>query len=142
MLSVNTVECGDARELLPLIETKSVACSFWSPPYIVGKGLKIALLCLPCSEVTLRCWPWTQCGGASARGAYIPTKTVRTYAPPAGHSLPLLCASTRRDTGRVSLSLETKKRICRSTGLVRFRWRISSSASLAAFRCLSSWNGE
>ena len=34
----NEVYLGDARELLPRIEPESVALSFWSPPYYVGKS--------------------------------------------------------------------------------------------------------
>ena len=34
----NEVHLGDARELLPHIEPGSVALSFWSPPYYVGKS--------------------------------------------------------------------------------------------------------
>jgi len=37
VLALNTIHCGDARGLLPLVERDSVACSFWSPPYFVGK---------------------------------------------------------------------------------------------------------
>lgn len=33
----NTIYCGDARDLLPLIEPNSLALSVWSPPYFVGK---------------------------------------------------------------------------------------------------------
>lgn len=36
-LAVNEIHEGDARQLLPLIEPDSVACSVWSPPYHVGK---------------------------------------------------------------------------------------------------------
>ncbi len=36
-LKPGTIYCGDARELLPLIEPNSVALSVWSPPYFVGK---------------------------------------------------------------------------------------------------------
>ncbi|MGA2326460.1 MAG: site-specific DNA-methyltransferase [Bryobacteraceae bacterium] len=36
-LAVNQIYQGDCRELLPRIEKDSVACSFWSPPYFVGK---------------------------------------------------------------------------------------------------------
>lgn len=34
----NSIYCGDARELLKQIEPESVALSFWSPPYFVGKS--------------------------------------------------------------------------------------------------------
>jgi site-specific DNA-methyltransferase (adenine-specific) len=37
VLALNTIHCGDARALLPLVERDGVACSFWSPPYFVGK---------------------------------------------------------------------------------------------------------
>lgn len=36
-LAVDEIHQGDARELLPLIEPESIACSVWSPPYHVGK---------------------------------------------------------------------------------------------------------
>jgi DNA modification methylase len=36
-LALNTIHCGDARELLPKIEPNSIALSVWSPPYFVGK---------------------------------------------------------------------------------------------------------
>ncbi len=36
-LRSNTIYCGDARDLLPLIEINSIALSVWSPPYFVGK---------------------------------------------------------------------------------------------------------
>lgn len=37
-LDVNAIYCGDARALLREIEPGSVALSFWSPPYFVGKS--------------------------------------------------------------------------------------------------------
>ena len=37
-LSDNDIYCGDARELLQQVEPESVALSFWSPPYFVGKS--------------------------------------------------------------------------------------------------------
>jgi site-specific DNA-methyltransferase (adenine-specific) len=37
-LSPNTIHEGDARELLRRVEPGSVALSFWSPPYFVGKS--------------------------------------------------------------------------------------------------------
>ena len=37
MLAQNTIYQGDARDFLPKIELNSIACSFWSPPYHVGK---------------------------------------------------------------------------------------------------------
>lgn len=37
VLAINEIHLGDARELLPLIERDSIACSIWSPPYHVGK---------------------------------------------------------------------------------------------------------
>ena len=36
-LSINQIHQGDARELLKVIEPDSIACSFWSPPYHLGK---------------------------------------------------------------------------------------------------------
>lgn len=36
-LTPNAIYCGDARELLPKIKPESIALSFWSPPYFVGK---------------------------------------------------------------------------------------------------------
>ena len=37
MLRTNEIYCGDSRELLTQIEPNSVALSFWSPPYFLGK---------------------------------------------------------------------------------------------------------
>ncbi len=37
-LAENAIHCGDARTLLPQIRPNSVALSFWSPPYFVGKS--------------------------------------------------------------------------------------------------------
>ena len=37
-LITNRIYCGDARELLVQIKPESVALSFWSPPYFVGKS--------------------------------------------------------------------------------------------------------
>lgn len=37
-LQINQIHHGDARALLPTISADSVACSFWSPPYHVGKA--------------------------------------------------------------------------------------------------------
>lgn len=37
-LEVNEIYNGDARDLLPQIKPESVALSFWSPPYFVGKS--------------------------------------------------------------------------------------------------------
>ena len=37
-LKENVIHCGDARALLRQIELGSVALSFWSPPYFVGKS--------------------------------------------------------------------------------------------------------
>lgn len=37
-LKENVIHCGDARALLRQIEPGSVALSFWSPPYFVGKS--------------------------------------------------------------------------------------------------------
>ncbi len=42
-LAVNAIYCGDARELLPQVEEGSVALSFWSPPYYVGKSYEAYL---------------------------------------------------------------------------------------------------
>ncbi len=42
-LRPSNIYCGDARKLLPFIEPKSVACSFWSPPYFVGKSYEAYL---------------------------------------------------------------------------------------------------
>lgn len=36
-LEVNKVYCGDSRELMNSIEPESLALSFWSPPYFLGK---------------------------------------------------------------------------------------------------------
>lgn len=36
-LEVNKVYCGDSRELMKSIEPESLALSFWSPPYFLGK---------------------------------------------------------------------------------------------------------
>ncbi len=37
-LESNKIYCGDARKLLPLVESGSIALSVWSPPYFVGKS--------------------------------------------------------------------------------------------------------
>jgi site-specific DNA-methyltransferase (adenine-specific) len=37
-LAINTLNHGDARDLLPRINKNSVAVSVWSPPYFVGKN--------------------------------------------------------------------------------------------------------
>lgn len=37
MLEPNGIYCGDSRELLKQIEPNSLALSFWSPPYFLGK---------------------------------------------------------------------------------------------------------
>lgn len=37
MLKTNEIYCGDSRELLKELENDSVALSFWSPPYFLGK---------------------------------------------------------------------------------------------------------
>ena len=37
-LAPDRIYCGDARDLLPRVEPGSVALSFWSPPYFVGKS--------------------------------------------------------------------------------------------------------
>lgn len=36
-LAIDSVYCGDSRELMQRIEPGSVAVSFWSPPYFMGK---------------------------------------------------------------------------------------------------------
>ncbi|MBI3650698.1 MAG: site-specific DNA-methyltransferase [Acidobacteria bacterium] len=36
-LAPNDIYCGDARDLLQLVEPNSIALSVWSPPYFVGK---------------------------------------------------------------------------------------------------------
>ena len=37
-LAANRLYCGDSRALLRRIEPETVALSFWSPPYFVGKS--------------------------------------------------------------------------------------------------------
>lgn len=37
-LEENAIHCGDARSLLRQVRPESVALSFWSPPYFVGKS--------------------------------------------------------------------------------------------------------
>ncbi|MBI4339508.1 MAG: site-specific DNA-methyltransferase, partial [Chloroflexi bacterium] len=37
-LAPNVIYCGDARALLQRVQPESVALSFWSPPYFVGKS--------------------------------------------------------------------------------------------------------
>jgi site-specific DNA-methyltransferase (adenine-specific) len=37
-LEVNRIYCGDARQLLRRVAPETVALSFWSPPYFVGKS--------------------------------------------------------------------------------------------------------
>lgn len=37
-LAENNLYCGDCRMLLPRVRPESVALSFWSPPYCVGKS--------------------------------------------------------------------------------------------------------
>lgn len=36
-LPINSIHCGDSKELLNRIASDSIACSVWSPPYHVGK---------------------------------------------------------------------------------------------------------
>ncbi|WP_214658548.1 DNA methyltransferase, partial [Vibrio anguillarum] len=36
-LKTNDIHCGDSADLMNQIEPNSVALSFWSPPYFVGK---------------------------------------------------------------------------------------------------------
>ncbi len=43
MLSPNEIYQGDARELLRRVRPESVALSFWSPPYFVGKSYEAEL---------------------------------------------------------------------------------------------------
>ena len=43
MLSSNKIYQGDARELLGQVSPESVALSFWSPPYFVGKSYEAEL---------------------------------------------------------------------------------------------------
>lgn len=43
MLSPNEIYQGDARELLRQVRPESVALSFWSPPYFVGKSYEADL---------------------------------------------------------------------------------------------------
>ena len=42
-LRENEIHCGDAREMLKRIRPDSVALSFWSPPYFVGKSYEKSL---------------------------------------------------------------------------------------------------
>ena len=42
-LRIDAIHCGDARALIPQIESNSVAVSVWSPPYFVGKSYESAL---------------------------------------------------------------------------------------------------
>ena len=42
-LPINDIYCGDARNLLRRIEPESIALSFWSPPYFVGKSYEKGL---------------------------------------------------------------------------------------------------
>ena len=37
MLEANGIYSGDSRELMKQIEPDSLALSFWSPPYFLGK---------------------------------------------------------------------------------------------------------
>ena len=43
-LAVNCLYCGDCRELMRQIGPETVALSFWSPPYFVGKSYEKDLL--------------------------------------------------------------------------------------------------
>ena len=36
-LNINTVYCGDSVSLMERIVPNSIALSFWSPPYLLGK---------------------------------------------------------------------------------------------------------
>ena len=42
-LRENEIHCGDARDMLKRIRPDSVALSFWSPPYFVGKSYEKSL---------------------------------------------------------------------------------------------------
>lgn len=42
-LNGNAIYCGDARDLLRQVRPNSVALSFWSPPYFVGKSYEKSL---------------------------------------------------------------------------------------------------
>ena len=42
-LGDNAIYRGDARSLLPCVQRESVALSFWSPPYFVGKSYEESL---------------------------------------------------------------------------------------------------
>ena len=42
-LEDNAIYCGDARDLLVEVRPESVALSFWSPPYFVGKSYEKSL---------------------------------------------------------------------------------------------------
>ena len=39
----NAIYCGDARDLMAYVRPESVALSFWSPPYFVGKSYERSL---------------------------------------------------------------------------------------------------
>ena len=43
-LPPNDIYQGDVRDLLPRVSPESLALSFWSPPYFVGKSYPIRLL--------------------------------------------------------------------------------------------------
>lgn len=53
-LQLNKVYWGDARAFLPLIQEDSIACSFWSPPYFVGKSYEAYLKSFDCWTSLLR----------------------------------------------------------------------------------------
>ena len=42
-LATNDIHCGDTRLLLPRVQPESIALSFWSPPYFVGKSYEAHL---------------------------------------------------------------------------------------------------
>lgn len=44
MLEASDIYCGDSRELLKNIERESLALSFWSPPYFLGKDYEQGIL--------------------------------------------------------------------------------------------------
>jgi site-specific DNA-methyltransferase (adenine-specific) len=37
LLSIDSIYCGNSQDLMPLIDKGTVALSFWSPPYFLGK---------------------------------------------------------------------------------------------------------
>lgn len=43
MLEINKIYCGDSCEMLKDIEANSIALSFWSPPYFLGKDYEAGI---------------------------------------------------------------------------------------------------